>query len=132
MKKDKYGKILSITEITKDYMSGYKVITDNTSILVMISNCQQCCEDWGYFSSEEDTSYFIGATLRAINLVDTALDVHRIKEVEDGLQEKDIQFVNFETDRGTLQLAVYNEHNGYYGHDVLVSIGDTVICDFSL
>lgn len=29
-------------------------------------------------------------------------------------------FINVETTRGLLQFAAYNEHNGYYGHDVLL------------
>ena len=31
-----------------------------------------------------------------------------------------VQFINFETDKGIFQLTVYNCDNGYYGHDVVV------------
>jgi hypothetical protein len=29
-------------------------------------------------------------------------------------------FVNLETDKDTLQLTVYNSHNGYYGHSAFI------------
>lgn len=34
--------------------------------------------------------------------------------------KQDCIFVDIKTDCGTLQLAVYNSHNGYYGHEVLI------------
>jgi hypothetical protein len=33
---------------------------------------------------------------------------------------KNVYFITFETSNGTLQLAVYNEHNGYYGHNCYI------------
>ena len=55
--------------------------------------------------------------------VDTALNVEKARE-NLGDDENDdyygnVQFVNFNFEDGrTLQVAVYNCHNGYYGHDV--------------
>ena len=43
-----------------------------------------------------------------------------------------IQFVDFVTDRGTFQLAVYNSHNGYYGHGILVLKNDEVLLEDDL
>ena len=130
-----YGKIIRIAEVTDVQlgMDGYEAVTDgDADIHVMISNGQSCCESWGYFTSEDDLTQFIGAELREVNLVDTALDVRRIKEVDDYLKEDDIQFVNFETNKGTFQLAVYNRHNGYYGHNIVVRVGNKTLCDSSL
>ena len=39
----------------------------------------------------------------------------------------DIQFINFETDRGVFQLTVYNTHNGYYGHDIFIQVDDKIV-----
>jgi hypothetical protein len=36
------------------------------------------------------------------------------------LDKGEAVFVNFETDRGTLQFTAYNGHNGYYGHTVYI------------
>ena len=130
-----YGKIIRIAEVTDVQlrMDGYEVVTDNgTNVRVMSSDGQSCCESWGYFTSEDDLTQFIGAELREVNLVDTALDVRRIKEVDDYLKEDDIQFVNFETNKGMFQLAVYNMHNGYYGHNIVVRVGNKTLCDSSL
>jgi hypothetical protein len=100
---------------------GYKVTTNKQEIFVLISNDQSCCEDWGYFATNDEIKDFIGATLLELKLVDESLDVKKLNEkLEYGLDEGAVQFVNFETDRGTFQLAVYNAHNGYYSHVILI------------
>lgn len=38
-----------------------------------------------------------------------------------------ISFINFETGKGVLQFVVYNMHNGYYGHDVSISINRQIV-----
>ena len=53
-----------------------------------------------------------------ISLTDKGLKTENIKEIE--IQDVDIQFVTFKTDVGDFQLSVYNGHNGYYGHKILV------------
>ena len=40
--------------------------------------------------------------------------------MEEDLDAGSAMFINVETTRGLLQFAAYNEHNGYYGHDVLL------------
>ena len=129
-----YGKITDIKTIenfklTKNnwqLMDGYKISTDCTKILVLISNGQSCCENWGYMSSDDDLSQFIGTDLREINLTDTALNKKNVKEFYDA---GGVQFVDFVTNKGTFQLAVYNGHNGYYGHSIKVIVGGKVICE---
>ena len=37
-----------------------------------------------------------------------------------GLEDGGVVFVNFDTSAGLFQLVAYNQHNGYYGHEVLV------------
>ena len=36
-------------------------------------------------------------------------------------------FLTFKTSNGTLQFAVYNDHNGYYGHQALIRINDEIV-----
>lgn len=43
-----------------------------------------------------------------------------------------IQFVDFVTSRGTFQLAVYNSHNGYYGHGIIVAKDDEILLNETL
>jgi hypothetical protein len=133
-----YGKIIRIDEVygykvgPSDYftMEGYEIITEKNKILVLIQDGQQCCEQAGYFSSEDDLKSYIGRDLWEVNLTDKAFD--KIVVSEKGLDYAEIQFVDFVTDNGTFQLAVYNDHNGYYGHDIKVMIDDKVICEQTL
>ena len=105
-----------------DCFDGYIIQTDKRQIKVGISNSQSCCEHWGYLTTNDDINEFVGATLLEIKIVDTALNVKPLQEEE----VSNCMFVNFSTDWGTMQLVAYNEHNGYYGHDAVVFIDDTV------
>ena len=99
-------------------MDGYEVITDKQTISLLISNSQSCCEDWGYFMSDDDIKSFIGADLIDISLTDTALNEKDLDDVY--LDSGDIMFVDFKTSEGVFQFVAYNGHNGYYGHDACV------------
>lgn len=116
------NKILLIDETTfgKDEYSsfeGYVIHTQQAKYRVGIGNYQSCCENWGILTTFEDPQEFIGANLLQVDIVDEALNKKTI--VED-MYEGGVVFVNFETDKGTFQIAAYNSHNGYYGHTVLV------------
>lgn len=112
---------------------GYKVITDKHTIVVLIDNGQSCCESWGYFASEDDFAPFVGTELQEINLTDTALNTERVEASGYyGSDEGGIQFVDFVTSQGTFQLAVYNAHNGYYGHGIVVAKDNDILLNETL
>jgi hypothetical protein len=98
--------------------AGYIVGTTKQQVELLISNVQFCCEQWGYFWCNDDPTSFIGAEILSIDVVNTELDKKKLPL--DTFDEGDVMFVNFETDRGTLQFAAYNHHNGYYGHMALL------------
>jgi len=52
---------------------GFEVVTDDQTIRVGITNEQSCCENWGYFMTNDDPSEFIGANLISVDIVDTCL-----------------------------------------------------------
>lgn len=79
-------------------------------------------------SSDDDFSEYIGSELLCVDVVDKALN----KKTDIDIYEGGIIFLNLETSNGTLQFAVYNEHNGYYGHNAKVTCGDKVIEDCCL
>ncbi len=108
-------------------MDGYEVKTTKHTYYVLIDNEQSCCESWGYFASEDNLQYYVGAELLEVRLTDTALNQQVVDESGYYEDEGGIQFVDFVTDRGVFQLAVYNAHNGYYGHGVLVVKDDEII-----
>lgn len=114
--------ILKIEEATFgegkwEQYDGFLITTNVQTIKVGISNGQSCCENWGYFMTNDNPEEFIGQDLLRVDIVDTCLN----KEKMEGLcYEGSCMFVNFETSNGTLQFTVYNEHNGYYGHEAVV------------
>lgn len=113
-------------------MDGYKIETDKHIFHVLIDNGQSCCESWGYFSSEDDLKQFIGAELNEINLTDKALNVKKFEESDYYEDGGGIQFVDFVTNKGVFQLAVYNAHTGYYGHGILVAKDNEILLNETL
>lgn len=99
---------------------GYLVTTNKQTIKVLIDSGQFCCEEYGFFSipEEDNLKDFIGSELLSVNIVDKALNT--IKLEEEMIEEEEAIFVNLETSKGTLQLTVYNSHNGYYGHAIKI------------
>lgn len=98
---------------------GYIIKTENHEFNILIDNGQCCCESWGYFYMNDDEQEFIGAELLEVNLTDTALNKEKVEESGYYEDYGGIQFVDFVTDKGVLQFAVYNAHNGYYGHPII-------------
>ena len=87
----------------------------------------------GYFSSEDNFSDYIGKELVGIRFTDTALKQSNAEDPTDYLDEGGIQFVDFIfADNSVFQLAVYNAHNGYYGHSILFVKDDEVLLNNTL
>lgn len=99
--------------------TGYEITTNNQTIQFGIQAGQSCCENYGYFSSEDDLNQFIGAELLDIQLTDTALNTNKLEKR--GFSDYvNLMFVTFKTNKGVFQLTVYNDHNGYYGHNAVI------------
>lgn len=114
-------------------MVGYKVETDLHTFCVLIDNEQLCCENWGYMTSEDDLDYFVNTELLEVKVTDTALNQKVLTKMSDEyVNANEIQFVDFVTDKGTFQLAVYNSHNGYYGHSIVVAKDEDIILNDTL
>ena len=108
---------------SEDFYEGYIITTEKQVIQVLIDNGAYCCEQFGSVCSNDNFEDFIGAELNSVYVSDVNLMNH---EVLNDLYEGDAIFVNLETSQGKLQFAVYNCHNGYYGHQVLVQINNKV------
>lgn len=100
-----------------DTYDGYCIETDSRKLYFVINNGQCCCENWGYLSSEDDFGSFIGSELKNVYVTDSELGTI-VSNMKEDLDAGSAMFINVETTRGLLQFAAYNEHNGYYGHDV--------------
>ena len=109
---------------------GYKIKTEQDEYLFLIHNGQNCCEDWGYLSTPDELSDYIGTDLLSVKRVtvnDCAKDENLKDMMEDKYEPANTMFVNVETSNGLLQFAAYNQHNGYYGHDVMLLKNGEVI-----
>jgi hypothetical protein len=91
---------------------GYIVTTNKRKILCLITSFQNCCENTGYLSTPDNTDEFIGSELISYEVVEIDNDHDGDVDVEDK--------ININTSNGLLQLSVYQQHNGYYGHGVVV------------
>lgn len=127
-------KIINIQETVATDCSGYIVTTSSKTIKMVISNDQDCCEEFGYMMSEDNVSRYIGANFLGIDIVDTDYEKYSLFEkVQKGLwrdeKEDDNEdgrityavFVDIKTNVGVLQFVLYNNHNGYYGHTVSIT-----------
>ena len=101
-----------------DSYDGFVITTSLRKVVAGISNYQDCCENWGYMTTLDSSSDFIGAELLDIKITNAALEtaIVPVNYYESGTAI----FITFETSKGDFQLVVYNEHNGYYSHDVVV------------
>ncbi|WP_242259137.1 hypothetical protein [Bacillus cereus group sp. BfR-BA-01409] len=111
-------------EVRWSSMSGYAITTNEQVIKLLIDDEQSCCENFGYFMSEDDFNDFIGAQLIDVKITDTELKEGLLEkhdlDIESEYFEGDVMFVDIVTSKGTLQFVAYNEHNGYYGHEAKV------------
>ena len=100
---------------------GFKIETEDEEIYFVIDNSQECCENWGtYLYTPEDLKDYIGAEY-------LEYDEKNCSEIENHLKDEfvdpdEICFLNIHTSNGTIDFAVYNSHNGYYSHAVILKI----------
>lgn len=103
---------------------GYIITTEKSVYNLGIDNDGQCCENWGYLASNDNLDEFIGAEIIGVKLTDNELfTVDTLPKI----YEDDMTFFTVETNKGSFQIVAYNEHNGYYSHDVLIVINDELI-----
>jgi hypothetical protein len=100
---------------------GWKIVTscynqEVQTIVFGVGNQSSCCESWGHTCSEDNPQDFVGADLYSVFVTDEGMESTKVKvgDVYDG----GAVFVTLNTSKGKLQFAVYNAHNGYYGHQV--------------
>ena len=95
-----------------EHWMGYRIImSDNTkNITCKIQNAQNCCEKWG-IHTKSNLNEFIGSEYYSIDINEKTRNKY-----------EDMRMVNItvSTNRGNITLHLYNEHNGYYFHDVFI------------
>ena len=127
-------KITNIEETTFNYpetgwhssYEGIVIALDNGETYKLgIDNNSQCCEHWGYITSNDKYDNFIGA-----EFIDCRVTTQELCTIEDlpDVYEGGMMFFTISTNKGDLQFVAYNEHNGYYSHDVLL-VKDTEVIE---
>jgi hypothetical protein len=115
--------IKNISLVDNDNL-GYTILTNKRSISILIHNHPQCCENWGRLSTEdEDLTKFIGHELVELNI--TQADTHTtfVKDLANmKIECGEYEFITLKTDKSVLQFAVYDEHNGEYGHSIYIEV----------
>ena len=131
MKKDKLI-IKSIEEKRDGNYKGIYITTNKAVLKFEIGADRQCCEHFGYFSySEFDKPYehFIGAEIYQIFISNDESENKKVFDITEGVKHSmyDIDaavFINVMTSKGKMQIVIYNEHNGYYGHEIRYTLVD--------
>jgi len=110
--------------IDREDDEGYNGIVINTTkglpIVVGIDNVMTCCERisvYAIFPEDLTRDDFVGATITNIKWG---------KEERDDRYELSSSEVIIETTKGSIQVIVSNQHNGYYSHSVIACFNDTV------
>lgn len=101
-------------------------LSNGTVLSFAIDSHQHCCEDSGYFISQDsgDFERFIGAKILNINVSYDSDDYTELRVTENAntICVSDCVYVTVYTDKGDFQFTAYNVHNGYYGHNVKITL----------
>jgi len=111
----------SHTDNNRRTFSGLWIATNKGDIKLLITNYQQCYETWGceYLETPDDPSRLIGATLLSVE------DIHIPSPRDSDKNAREAQ-LRITTNRGVVQYAVYNSHNGYYSHATFLQVFDEI------
>jgi hypothetical protein len=106
--------ITKVKEIDNEDWLGYDIMTTKQIISVYIENCQLCCES--YDTMLLPTEDIIGLEVKSVKWGTRILPQYL------NLLNLDIDYavVNIETDKIPIQVVAWNDHNGYYPHNVYV------------
>lgn len=107
--------ILDITLFNEpEFWYGYTFTMSDTSknITCKIENFHKCCEKFGVHTNSVLTD-FIGSEYHSI-------DIQSVKSNREDYDEMVTMEICIHTNKGTITIKFYNEHNGYYTHDVYI------------
>ncbi|MNE53050.1 hypothetical protein D3C87_1139680 [compost metagenome] len=91
-----------------DQRQAVVIVLESGWSVVLVDACGQCCCEERYMSTPDDLESLVGETLMGIRHGGTSE-----KEGDWGVVEA--EFVHIQTDRDSICIGTYNEHNGYYG-----------------
>ena len=99
--------------------NGIMIETEDEIIYFVIEHGQQCCENWGtYLYTPEKLENYIGADYLGYTESTCEQIANFLKS--EYVSPDETCFLNIKTSNGDIDYAVYNSHNGYYSHDVVL------------
>jgi hypothetical protein len=106
--------IRSIGEFESSTWKGIRIFTTKQMITMAIENTTLCCEEWGI-----DITYPIASNMIGLEIIDAP------RWQQDQITgEKTIVSIAVPTVYGNIVISAWNDHNGYYTHNVQVSWED--------
>jgi len=99
--------------------SGFEIQTNNQIIRFLIDTSQCQFENYGYVCINDNIHDFVGAKILSISYFSKERTT-MVFDAPYNTELKDAVFLDVMTDKGKLQFAVYNSHNGYYSHDIKI------------
>lgn len=125
------------TKVSRDEIGflAIQVTTSKQVIILAIENTERCCEIFGmYVCTETETNIekineeFKDAVFEKVGFVSKISNQKLAKILHDEPKmycDKDMQYaiIEIKTSKGNFQLLSYNQHNGYYPHDILIEWG---------
>jgi hypothetical protein len=114
---------------SKEQREGLVIVLESGWSLVLVDICGQSCCEHRYMSTPDDLESLVGETLVGIRHGGVTDGVHHYCDKEDGAvilagdeeeqcyctDSQEAEFVHIQTDRDSICIGTYNEHNGYYG-----------------
>jgi hypothetical protein len=117
--------IVNLCEIRDDTgWDGIRIELDDESLLEFkIDNDQRCCETFGYYVNDKFyLSKYIESTINKINV---EIDPSHEDNDNYGDDSNPINLtITIYTDNEYFKIILYNQHNGFYKHQVSVQILD--------
>jgi hypothetical protein len=115
---------------SRDKREGLVIVLESGWSLVLVDVCGQSCCESRYMSTPDDLESLVGETLIAIRHGGSNEETRHYCGIEDGDGQlilegeregcycdgvQEAEFVHIQTDRDSICVGTYNEHNGYYG-----------------
>lgn len=104
---------------------GYEIILSDKKVICKIDNNANCCEVFGA-SLKLNETFIDTSNFELINQFIGA-EVFDISYSKADIEDYNSISCTIITSYGQITIIIYNEHNGYYPHQYMISTGDEII-----
>jgi len=114
-------------KVDGQYLDGLYIKTDKGEIKILISDEQCCCENAGclFLETPDDFEKVLGKQLLKVQEIEIS-NYDDFFEKTGTSQEVNETQIKITYLGGSIQFAIYNDHNGYYAHSTLLQVFDDI------